>query len=685
MVENCVLCRCSERDELIFGTVHVKDKMMVHTNCLYLSSNLVQRGDKRLGILNFLKEDIEAEVKRCRTLVCYYCRRPGANIGCCKSGCRRTFHTKCGVDNLAQNQFSDTYRSYCHQHVLMHRRRPALVKEEECVICTEALIGEGERFSVVTCIYAPCCRNGWFHRKCLQRYANSAGYFFKCPLCNNLEVFRKVVLMGISVLNQDATWETEPNAFADQFRRDIICTAVKCVAVSGRDDTSAMLLYCNNCGANPSHFLCTVQNHETYVCHICAAVLPNPVPHVDSDSDDGDSIDETDFQAAVAELAANEQGDLIHQKLSGSLWDDSDSSDNDDDAVFKRAVDTKPEETNSDDKPSTSAAARALARTRSSPAAAGSSLGSRATRGSRTTVESPRGSQSTALILRAAAAGSSLGSRAIAAPTRGSRTTVESPRGSQATTQVSRAAAAGSSLGSRATAAPTRGSRTTVESPRGSQATTQVSRAAAVGSSLGSRATAAPTRGSRTTVESPRGSQATTQVSRAAAAGSSLGSRATAAPTRRSRTPVVSPRGSRPSRTSVAVPPRATTTTAGSSSTPTLDNQENTEPSTSSVRRSLRPRRTMPARIAEHKESDSEDSDGATVAKRRRLSPTATEPSTDRRLLRSITPEPSTQARRTLRRRTLANVHPTYTNMDVSCVANRTRNRLPNHLATRKD
>ncbi|EDX02053.2 PHD finger protein 7 [Drosophila yakuba] len=545
MVQNCVLCRSSERDELIFGTVHVQDNIMVHRNCLYLSSNLVQRGNKRLGILNFLKEDIEEEAKRCRTLMCYYCRRPGANIGCCKSSCRRTFHTKCGIDNLAQNQFSDTYKSYCHQHVLMHRRRPALIKEQECVICAEALIGEGERFSVVTCIFAPCCRNGWFHRKCLQRYANSAGYFFKCPLCNNLEVFRKVAMMGISVLNQDATWETEPNAFADQFRRDVICTAATCVAVSGRDDTSAMLLYCNNCGANPSHFLCTVQNSETYVCHVCAAVLPSPVPYVDSDSDDGDSIDETDFQAAVADLGANEQGDLIHLKLSASLWDDSNSSDDDDDSVFKRAVDNKVVETNSDDKPSTSAAARALsARTRSSLAAAGSSPGS--------------------------------------------------------------------------------------------------------------RATAAPTRGTRTTVESPRGSQATTLISRT-------------------------------TRTSVAMPPRATTTTAGSSSRPTLDNQENTEPSTSNVRRSLRPRRTMPARIAVNKESDSEDSDDEPEAKRRRLSPTASESLTNRRLLRSISPEPSTPPRRTLRRRTLANLHPTYTNMDVSCVANRTRNRLPTHLATRKD
>ncbi|EDV46782.1 mucin-22 [Drosophila erecta] len=555
MVQNCVLCRSSEQDELVFGTVHVQDKMMVHRNCLYLSSNLIQRGDKHLGILNFLKEDIEAEAKRCRTLTCCYCRRLGANIGCCKSGCRRTFHTKCGVDHLAQNQFRDTYKSYCHQHVLVHRHRPSLIKKEECVICADELLGVGERFSVVTCIYAPCCRNGWFHRNCLQRYANSAGYFFKCPLCNNLEVFRKVVLMGISVLNQDATWETDPDAFVDQFHRDLVCTAEKCFAVSGRDDTSATLLYCNNCGANPSHFFCTTQSYKDYVCNICAPVLPNPVPYVDSDSDDGDSIDVTEFETAATQLAAGEQGDLIHLKLSASIWDVSDTSDDDDDAVFQRAVDAKLQKTISDDQPSTSAAA----------------------------------------------------ARALSSSTR------------------SALAAAGS------------------------------------------RATAAPSRGSHTTFETPRGSQATTVTSRA-------------------------------SRTSAARPSRATTRAAVSPATPALNNQENTEPSPSNVRRTshsrarttrtrrtMSTRRTMPARMTvEESDNEKSDQDDGAETKRLRLSSTSTEPSTGRRLLRSISPEPSTSAPRTLRRRTLANMHPTYTNMDVSCVANRTRNRLPTHMATRK-
>eukprot|EP00099_Drosophila_melanogaster_P007085 NP_001259740.1 PHD finger protein 7, isoform B [Drosophila melanogaster] len=520
MVQICVLCLSGERDELIFGTVHVEGNMMVHRNCLYLSSNLIQRGEKKLSIMNFLKEDIEAEVNRCRLLKCCYCRRLGANIWCCKSGCRRTFHTKCGVDNLAQNQFCDTYNSFCHQHVLVPRNRPVFKNDEECLLCAEDVVAKGERFSVVTCLYAPCCRNGWFHRRCLQRYANSSGYFFKCPLCNNTDVFRRVAYMGIAVLDQDASWETEPDAFAGQYRRDVNCTAALCVAVSGRADTSAMLLYCTSCGANPSHYLCTLKTLQNYVCKVCSAVSPEAVPVAESDSDDAGSMDDS----AEAPRPGHLNGDQIQEKLSPSHWDDFGSSD--DDAVFQRAFDTKVQSrvvTLSDDQPSTSAGARALA-----------------DRGTRT-FES-QGTQTTFLS---------------------------------------------------------------------------------------------------SVVTSFRSATATATSS---------------------------------------------TSTSTSTSASTLDNQENTEPSTSNGRRPWRPRYVSPPRHVSDSDDDSDEYDSDEYeSKRRQLTPTAAAPSNGRRLLGSISPEPSTPAPRVLRRRTLANRPSSLANMDISCVANRTRHRLSNHMASRKD
>ncbi|KAH8368028.1 hypothetical protein KR084_005864 [Drosophila pseudotakahashii] len=382
MVNMCVLCRSSESDELIYGTTIREGSLMVHHYCLYLSSNLVQRGSKRVGIMRFLQDDIVAEARRSKQLNCCYCHRPGANIGCCKARCRRTFHTKCGVENHTQSQFRDTYKSYCHQHVRNHRHRPASEKEP-CVICKDPLIGAGERFSVVTMLYSPCCRNGWYHRNCLQSYANTAGYFFKCPLCNNSEAFHDVALMGICLYSQDASWETEPNAFADHFVRPLDCTVENCRALAGRGNTNAVLLYCNNCGSNPAHTFCTAHNQETYVCGICSIVSPASPPSAKSKSynDESSSSDECDPIESFAReqpinqttsgfnaTAAINTRDFIHSKLSVSGWDDTDTEDDDD--IFQRAAEGNQQpKVASDAQPSTSAAAVGRRSTRSTVAA----------------------------------------------------------------------------------------------------------------------------------------------------------------------------------------------------------------------------------------------------------------------------------------------------------------------------
>lgn len=52
-------------------------------------------------------------------------------------------------------------------------------------------------------ILSPCCKTGWFHRWCLASFALSAGYFFKCPKCNDTKTFREqVVRKGIFIPDQ---------------------------------------------------------------------------------------------------------------------------------------------------------------------------------------------------------------------------------------------------------------------------------------------------------------------------------------------------------------------------------------------------------------------------------------------------------------------------------------------------
>ncbi|KAH8280700.1 hypothetical protein KR054_002673 [Drosophila jambulina] len=341
MEQPCVLCLSKDDDELIFGKVHKQDGVVVHCNCLYLSSNLVQNGNERQGILSFLKKDIMNEVRRCRMLRCFYCQRFGATIGCCRSKCRRTFHTKCGYDNLAVSQFSGRFNSFCHQHVPKYpfRPRPA----ELCMICFESLVPARKRFSVATSVQSPCCRNGWYHRQCLQKYANSAGYFFKCPLCKNGDTFGEVSLFGISIPNSDAAWELEPNAFADQLQRPEHCTSVMCRIRPGtnRDADSTDLLYCIMCGSNPKHTACTSARASTYRCEDCIGVTPSGSAAADSDA-------EADVFERLAEMRAhrrqratspsglNDTRDLRHSKLVASMRVSSESDDDDEEEDFDK-------------------------------------------------------------------------------------------------------------------------------------------------------------------------------------------------------------------------------------------------------------------------------------------------------------------------------------------------------------
>lgn len=49
-----------------------------------------------------------------------------------------------------------------------------------------------------------------------MQLAQTSGYFFKCPLCNNSDVFREALVMkGVFIPDRDASWESEPDAFAE--------------------------------------------------------------------------------------------------------------------------------------------------------------------------------------------------------------------------------------------------------------------------------------------------------------------------------------------------------------------------------------------------------------------------------------------------------------------------------------
>ncbi|XP_039960743.1 uncharacterized protein LOC120774932 [Bactrocera tryoni] len=303
----CELCGSSRRDSIKYGEFLKKKGKGVHTNCLYLSSAITQNGKDDEGILGFLPKDIAAEKKRVSTVRCCYCGEVMANIGCCARRCHLNFHMICGIENGAMNQFIHSFRSFCHRHVRKVNYRPK--KDDECCICFEKIFNESTRFSAVNMIRAPCCRNGWFHKYCLQQFAKNAGYFFKCPLCNDNTNFKQnMSLSGIFVQNKDAEWEMVPNAYAELLERPSVCAAETCHNRKGRaqaQTTNNPFIYCVTCGSVAMHLHCTPQRSHTFECDNCKSIL-----HANS------GLETMEAQQQFIELANADDADIIEDENS---------------------------------------------------------------------------------------------------------------------------------------------------------------------------------------------------------------------------------------------------------------------------------------------------------------------------------------------------------------------------------
>ncbi len=115
---------------------------------------------------------------------CHYCRHTGATIGCCIPDCSYSFHLNCGLKNNCLNQFTSEFKSFCHRHV-ERTKGEKYSTDRVCIICYEEM-GDYDK---IQSVFATCCKSEWFHKICLMKLADSAGYFFKCPKCNDAETF----------------------------------------------------------------------------------------------------------------------------------------------------------------------------------------------------------------------------------------------------------------------------------------------------------------------------------------------------------------------------------------------------------------------------------------------------------------------------------------------------------------
>lgn len=121
--------------------------------------------------------------------LCFYCKKKGASIGCCKPQCRKSFHLHCGIQNECTVEFLK-YKSFCNNHVVTaaigtHNN------EEKCGLCSEQM----SNYSRVNSMQFFCCTDDkWYHKMCVRKIAFEQGAHLKCPSCENSDFFMEHLL-----------------------------------------------------------------------------------------------------------------------------------------------------------------------------------------------------------------------------------------------------------------------------------------------------------------------------------------------------------------------------------------------------------------------------------------------------------------------------------------------------------
>ncbi|NXJ82358.1 G2E3 ligase, partial [Trogon melanurus] len=100
-----------------------------------------------------------------------------------------------------------------------------------CPICID-LLEEQEPYTTLVC---PACKHAWYHRRCLQEQAVSAGIScFYCPMCRNREAVQAEMLnLGIRIPRRSPLWE-QSQLYTALLERHSRCDASECLCPGGR-------------------------------------------------------------------------------------------------------------------------------------------------------------------------------------------------------------------------------------------------------------------------------------------------------------------------------------------------------------------------------------------------------------------------------------------------------------------
>uniref|UniRef100_A0A2H6NIW8 PHD-type domain-containing protein n=1 Tax=Micrurus carvalhoi TaxID=3147026 RepID=A0A2H6NIW8_9SAUR len=116
----CALCPSDELRAIMY--IAEEQNFAVHQDCLLFSSGFEESEEQNTGDLDkrFDVASVMKEIKRGKKLLCNFCHKRGATIGCEVKHCRRSYHYFCAFRDdatIETDEKEGLYRLFCQKHI----------------------------------------------------------------------------------------------------------------------------------------------------------------------------------------------------------------------------------------------------------------------------------------------------------------------------------------------------------------------------------------------------------------------------------------------------------------------------------------------------------------------------------------------------------------------------------------
>ena len=117
-IPKCVFCKEMDDMEGQLGMLisSSTSSLSAHEYCLTFSAGLFNQGEEEVGMNGFLESGILEELKRGARLLCKYCGKKGATLGCEDKRCKNAYHLPCAIRSNCMLQYFGAFHVYCRVH-----------------------------------------------------------------------------------------------------------------------------------------------------------------------------------------------------------------------------------------------------------------------------------------------------------------------------------------------------------------------------------------------------------------------------------------------------------------------------------------------------------------------------------------------------------------------------------------